>query len=521
MFTDEEIEMLRSFTLKVEDHLSDRTYERIRHTFPNSNIGSFKSTKSRVEFLAAFKPVPYDCCINSCCCFVGPHEKAETCPFCHEPRLKDGRPRKRFTYIPIIPRLVAYFKNAEMIEAMSYRGNYTPNPNTMSDIFDSDNYAKLKDSHVTIGGKKLLHKFFSGLRDIALGLSTDGFAPFKRRKQTCWPLILFNYNLPPEVRFHLQNILCVGVIPGPNKPKDFDSFQWPLVEELLKLKIGVPAFDVRASEVFALRAYLVLNFGDMPAIAMVMRMKGHNALFPCRFCHVKGVRIPGATGPTLYVPLDRSQHPACQGDDEVERYDAANLPLRTHEEFLEQAHEVQFAPNTADSERRAKECGIKGIPLLSHLSSLFFPTSFPLDFMHLMFENVIKNLVLLWTGKFKDLDEGSGAYELAPEVWEAIGEATAASGGTIPSAYGARPQNVAQDKSACTADSWSFWALYLGPVLLHNRFCKEVYYHHFIELVKLINLCLQFEISRDDINKIRTGFITWVTTYEKYVCCFN
>jgi len=87
-----------------------------------------------------------------------------------------------------------------------------------------------------------------------------------------------------------------------------------------------------------------------------------------------------------------------------------------HEEFLEQAHEVQFATNTADSECHAKECRIKGIPLLSHLSSLFFPTSFPLDFIHLMIENVIKNLVLLWTGKFKDLDEGLGAYKLAPEV---------------------------------------------------------------------------------------------------------
>ena len=245
--------------------------------------------------MAAFKPVSYHCCINSCCCFVGPHEKANTCPFCDEPCLKDGHPCKRFTYIPIIPQLVVYYKNADMIEAMLYCRTYTPNPNVMSDIFDSDNYTKLKDSHVTIGGKKLLLKFFSGLRDITLGLSTDGIALFKRRKQTCWPLILFNYNLPPEVHFHLQNILCVGVIPGPNKPKDFDSFQWPLVEELLKFKIGVPAFDIRASEVFSLHAYLILNFGDMLAIVMVMQMKGHNALFPCHFCHINST-LPSHMG---------------------------------------------------------------------------------------------------------------------------------------------------------------------------------------------------------------------------------
>jgi thiol-disulfide isomerase/thioredoxin len=516
-FSDEELEMLRAFVLKVEDHLTDSTFEHLRHIFPKSNIGSFKSTKSRVEFLASFKPVPYDCCINSCCCFVGPHEKAETCPYCKEARFKDGRARKRFTYIPIIPRFVAFFKNSDMVEAMNYRGTYESDPAVMKDVFDSENYEKLKKKYATIGGKQFSHKFFSDLRDIALGLSTDGFAPFKKRKQTCWPLLLFNYNLPPDIRFHLHNLLCIGVIPGPNKPKDFDSFLWPLVEELLKLTIGVPAFDVTKSEAFALRAYLILNFGDMPAMAMVMRMKGHNALFPCRMCYIKGIRVPGAAGPTLYVPLDRYRHPSCQAPNDLKKYDPANLPLRTHDEFIEQAQEVQFAPNAAVSERCAKACGIKGIPLLSHLSSLFFPTSFPLDFMHLIFENLIKNLVLLWTCKFKDVDAGSGSYELSPEVWEAIGEATAASGATIPSAYGARPQNVAQDKSACTADSWSFWALYLGPVLLRNRFRRDKYYDHFIELIKLINLCLQFEISHEDIETIRAGFITWVEGYEKYV----
>jgi len=33
------------------------------------------------------------------------------------------------------------------------------------------------------------------------------------------------------------------------------------------------------------------------------------------------------TGPTMYVPLNSSQHPACQGDDELKKYDATNLPL--------------------------------------------------------------------------------------------------------------------------------------------------------------------------------------------------
>jgi hypothetical protein len=132
-----------------------------------------------------------------------------------------------------------------------------------------------------------------------------------------------------------------------------------------------------------------------------------------------------------------------------------------------------------------------------------------------MVRSLVKNLVLLWTGSFKDVDEGTGSYQLAPKVWEAIGNATAAAGAYIPYAFGARPPNVADDRSSCTADTWSFWTLYLGPVLLRRQFKDKKYYEHFIDLVKILNLCLQFEVSLQDISAIRTGFVSWVTRYEE------
>ena len=174
-----------------------------------------------------------------------------------------------------------------------------------------------------------------------------------------------------------------------------------------------------------------------------------------------------------------------------------------------------MAPTTAQSNILAKNSGIKGIPILSYLPSLFFPYSFPYDFMHLIFENVMKNLILLWTGEFKGLDEGTGQYHLMPKVWEAVGTTTAASGPTIPSAFGAWPPNVCDDKMACTADTWSFWMLYLGPVLLSKRFQRRVYFNHFIELVKLIRICIQFKISTTEISTLREGFQNWVLKYEQ------
>jgi hypothetical protein len=515
--TDEELAYLRHYALKVETQMTDDTFSKLAFAFPESTVTSWKITKARAEFLATFVPVAYDCCISSCCCFVGPNSDLMQCPYCCEPRFNSqGRARRRFTYVPLIPRLKAFYQNKEFGHSMLYRSKYQHDGTNFQDVMDGGNYQRLRGTHVTVDGQPRPYKYFEDPRDIALGLSTDGFCPFRKRKQTCWPILIYNYNLSPEIRFWIRHILCVGVIPGPYKPKDFDSFLWPLVQELLKLAAGIKAFDLCSDEIFALRAFLIIVFGDIPAVSMLMRMKGHNGLVPCRMCKITALRTPNSRSPGHYVPLHRARHPAVKNDDTITHiYDPANLPLRTPADFLETARAVQMAPTTAQSNILAKKSGIKGIPILSYLPSLFFPYSFPYDFMHLIFENVMKNLILLWTGEFKGLDEGTGQYHLMPKVWEAIGTATAASGSIIPSAFGARPPNVCNDKIACTADTWSFWMLYLGPVLLSKRFQRRVYFDHFIELVKLIRICIQFKISTTEISTLRDGFRNWVLKYEQ------
>ncbi|KAJ7017345.1 hypothetical protein C8F04DRAFT_1215111 [Mycena alexandri] len=115
--------------------------------------------------------------------------------------------------------------------------------------------------------------------------------------------------------------------------------------------------------------------------------------------------------------------------------------------------------------------------------------------MHLIWENLVKNLILLWTGEFKGMDEGSEDYELTKAIWEAIAASTASASDTIPSAFGSRVPNISKDRPNVSAEMWSFWTFYLGPVLLRRRFKNVKYYCHFIQLVRLLNLCIQFEIT--------------------------
>ena len=402
-----------------------------------------------------------------------------------------------------------------MADLMQYRArDHQCTPGKITDVFDGSHYRSLCGQRIQLNGTKFAHKYFEDHRDIALGLSADGFSPFKRRKASAWAFIVFNYNLPPDIRFHVEHILALGII-GPKKPVDPDSFLWPFIQELLRLMVGVRAFDALASAIFSLRAFLILVFGDIPAISSLMQMKGHNGILPCRMCKIIGLRIPDTRATTHYVPLDRSRHPDTRSNpNAVSVFDPNDLPLRTHAELRNQAEEVQMAGSNANL---GKAYGINGLSIFFYLPSISFPLSFPYDFMHLIWENVVQKLVLLWTGRYKGLDQGTELYELTGTVWEAIGKGTAASGSHIPSAYVNRLPDIAKDSSYVSAEMWSFWTLYLGPVLLQRRFQREKYYSHFIRLVYFLNICLQFEITDKEVEEIRTGFVQWVQEFEAYV----
>jgi hypothetical protein len=122
VLTNEDLSFLWAFAFKTEENLSDKSYECLHHTFAELNLTSFKVMRSCAQFLASFKPIPYDCCINSCCCFVGPQKNNQNCPHCSEACFNaQGKPHERFTYILFILCLVAYFKNALLVHQMKYQ----------------------------------------------------------------------------------------------------------------------------------------------------------------------------------------------------------------------------------------------------------------------------------------------------------------------------------------------------------------------------------------------------------------
>ena len=490
----------------------------MRHTFRHKvQIDSLYVIDRRLAILSGVNPVLYDCCVNSCIAYTGNYKNHSHCPFCREPRRRHGKPRRQYSYLPLTPRFQGFFQNPKTIQKLGYRSRYVPSPDAVHDVFDSMLYQNLLQKHVEIDGVAQHHKYFDGKHDIALSLCIDGYLLFgkrmKRNGPSATPILLQNYNLPPTIRTHMGNLLCVGIIPGPKQPLDWGSFLAPVDDELATLAHGVVTYDCVAKCAFVLRAYLLFKLGDMQAINKVLGIRGHNSFAPCRSCHIKGCRNKTGGDTIYYVPLNAPHVPG----EQQRAWPPKRLPMRTHNDFLASLQTMDDAPTNAARELIGFNQGLRERPLLHRVGSIDYARSVPWDWMHLLLENVCPLMVNHWMGKYKKLDVGSGNYEIPPHIWEDIGTETAAAVRTIPAPFVRVLANIASERSFFTAESWSFWFIHLAPVLLRDRFQDEKYYQHLCLLVEIMKACLLFWITLAEIDDLETKIIQWVQDYEECV----
>ena len=90
--SESDLAICRAFAYKVRTHTTDEGFDKLPLAFPNiTALPSLDKMRSGVTFLSGFQPEHYDCCINACCCFVGPHANLSKCPYCQQARYRpDG-----------------------------------------------------------------------------------------------------------------------------------------------------------------------------------------------------------------------------------------------------------------------------------------------------------------------------------------------------------------------------------------------------------------------------------------------
>ena len=111
--------------------------------------------------------------------------------------------------------------------------------------------------------------------------------------------------------------------------------------------------------------------------------------------------------------------------------------------------------------------GIKGRSILFELSSIKFPRSFPVDIMHLFFENVAPQMFKLWTSRFfKDDNLNATPFIIPKSSWKAIGVQMQNNKKNMPLGFGRPPRNIVKHHAGYKAEEWANWiTLYSVPLL--------------------------------------------------------
>ncbi|GET52716.1 transposase domain-containing protein [Rhizophagus irregularis DAOM 181602=DAOM 197198] len=434
-----------------------------------SNINSINDEVARVPI----KPIWVDMCINSCCAFTGNLETLNKCTYCKAERYQEGgRPRAQVAYFSIQNRFKIQYQDPTRAKQLRYRSEYITREDNgaIGDVFDGSQYKNLSQEG-----------YFQDDRDIALLGSVDGYQLFKQKCDDCWIVLFINANLPPHQRVKKENLLITSIIPGPKAPKNFNSFMKPIVEELCLLNDGVECYDGATNENFLLKVMVLSWSGDTPGLSKLACLTGHNSYMACRYCDLRGIYNNHVYYPTTPPPSIET----------YKTYNPSDLPKRTHRDYMIRIEQITTIPPSRTRDTLISDLGVTGRSVLLEIETTQFPTCFPIDIMHLFYENIALYMLKHWMGCFfKDSILNDQPYVINNKQWTEIGIEMETIRKSIPTDFGRPPRNILHHHNGYKAEEWASWiTLYSLPLLkdrLPANYLKEeirklllLFYQHY------------------------------------------
>ena len=187
-------------------------------------------------------------------------------------RLKSGetlKPFKVYCYQSLQNAVQKLVKRKGFIELCEmWRNREIPRFEQLSDIYDGNVWHTLKDEN----------QFLSQPNSWCVTMNVDWFQPFTHITDSVGAIYLVIQNLPRSYRYLRENIILVGIIPGPKEPKlNINSYLTPLVLELQEFYNGIKFSHPVLPKSITIRIALTCVACDLPALRKVVGFVGHNA----------------------------------------------------------------------------------------------------------------------------------------------------------------------------------------------------------------------------------------------------
>ena len=370
-------------------------------------------------------------------------------------------PLKVYCYIP----LIYYFEkllNRPGLCDLCDRWKCTPSQKGLyRDVYDGRVWEKFK---VYNGESFLLSKFTYGLM-----LNIDWFQPCKHTQYSVGAIYLTIMNLPRDIRFKQENVILVGLIPGPSEPKhDINCFLLPLVHELLKLWKGIEMNILGTAVV--VRCALLCIACDIPASRKVCGFLGHSSSLGCSKCYKK---FPGTIGDKDYSGFDRSL-----------------WPMRTVEDHRRNVSRINECTTLTRRNELESKYGCRYSVLLD--LPYFDPVTMTIiDPMHNLYLGSAKRLVSIWLDKGLIKDAST-----IQDIVDCI---------DVPRYVGRIPHKIASSFSGFTADQFKNWTNIFSLMTLHSILPSEDLkcWRYFVQASRI--LC-QTKLNDEDI-KLADAFL--------------
>ncbi|KAJ3563020.1 hypothetical protein NP233_g9211 [Leucocoprinus birnbaumii] len=470
--------------------------------------------------LSGVATVEHDMCPKGCIAYTGPFSEHENCPTCSTSRwdlrkLRRGekKPAQTFTTITLGTQLQALYSSPESARKMHYRRNTTcavkeqwppdpqdPNGPPSPKIFED--YIHGSDYLGSVQNGKIKEN------DILLMLSLDG-AQF------------------PDHHYKKTHVLPGGFIPGPNKPKNIDSFLFPGLYHLSALQNeGLKIWDASTNAAYIAQPVVYFATADAPGMVYLCGLVGHSGARGCRnYCGVKWRHKPTGSHyyPVLHLPDGyHSNHTEPFADIDLNVMD----PYFDQENYYDNLRRVLESSN--DFEAIRKETGISKASLFSGLKGLPLgvPGTFPLDLMHLLALNIPDLLISLWRGtlrcdtkagdKFSDWAEWAVLRDTKDQkTWTIHGACVAELSKYLPSSYDRPPRNPAEKlNSGYKASEFMVYLYGYLPALLEG-ILPSPYLNNFYKLVRGVCLVSQRAPTERDLKEAHQCFIQFLNGFEE------
>ncbi len=350
-------------------------------------------------------------------------------------------PRKVFPYRSIIKSLTLLLSKPGYVDLCEQWRQRSTSDDLLGDVYDGNVWKSFMSEEYD--------NFLTVPHSYLLTLNVDWFKPFVRgTTYSTGALYLTVQNLPRQERYRIENLLLVGILPGPSEPSlIMNSYLTPMVEELLQLWQGVmiPIETCHGKMQIRVRAALSCVACDIPASRKVCGFLSHNAILGCNKCLKRFKHYRTENGGTI---------------TDYSGYDRQTWEIRTcatHRELVKELLKEKTPTALHDAESKL---GLRYSILLS--LPYFDPVRFTvIDPMHNLFLGSGKHAFEVW------VDNGLITKKHLARFEEMIRKFV------VPNDAGRIPSSIGSGYGGFTANQWSNWITVFSPILLKEVLPNE------------------------------------------------